>query len=80
MGGAWVPATIDRREEAEFAGKIWYLDWERPAHMPSPRGLSMRPGIFNRQWTIPVSPRSAPIARATGCESNRHVTRRIQIT
>ena len=28
--GAWVPATIDRSQDDEFAWKIWFLDWERP--------------------------------------------------
>jgi DMSO/TMAO reductase YedYZ molybdopterin-dependent catalytic subunit len=26
-GGLWRPATIDRSEEAEFAWKVWSLDW-----------------------------------------------------
>ena len=30
-GGPWVPATIDRSEEAEFAWKIWSLEWQNPA-------------------------------------------------
>ena len=30
-GGPWLPATIDRSEEAEFAWKIWSLEWEKPA-------------------------------------------------
>ena len=30
-GGPWVPATPDRREEAEFAWKIWSLEWQNPS-------------------------------------------------
>ena len=30
-GGPWLPATIDRSEEAAFAWKIWSLAWEKPA-------------------------------------------------
>ena len=29
--GPWLPATIDHSEEAEFAWKIWSLDWPNPA-------------------------------------------------
>jgi DMSO/TMAO reductase YedYZ molybdopterin-dependent catalytic subunit len=28
--GPWVVAEIDKEEEAEFAWKIWYLDWKDP--------------------------------------------------
>ena len=28
--GPWMPATIDHSEEAEFAWKIWSLDWPNP--------------------------------------------------
>ena len=28
--GPWMPATIDHSEEAEFAWKIWSLDWPKP--------------------------------------------------
>ena len=29
--GPWMPATIDHSEEAEFAWKIWSLDWPNPS-------------------------------------------------
>ena len=29
-GGAWQKATIDLEEDAEFAWKIWHLDWNDP--------------------------------------------------
>ena len=29
--GQWQPATVDSSEEAEFAWKIWHLDWDNPA-------------------------------------------------
>lgn len=29
--GPWLAAEIDSTEEAEFAWKIWYLDWQNPA-------------------------------------------------
>ena len=40
--GPWMPATIDHSEEAEFAWKIWTLDWPNPPpeSTPSPRGRS----------------------------------------
>ena len=30
-GGAWQKATIDPEEDAEFAWKIWHLDWNNPS-------------------------------------------------
>ena len=30
-GGAWQTATIDPEEDAEFAWKIWHLDWNSPS-------------------------------------------------
>ena len=30
-GGAWQKATIDPEDEAEFAWKIWHLDWNNPS-------------------------------------------------
>ena len=31
IAGPWQIATIDPEEDAEFAWKIWYLDWDNPA-------------------------------------------------
>ena len=28
--GPWMEATIDHSDEAEFAWKIWHLDWDKP--------------------------------------------------
>ena len=38
--GPWMPVTIDHSEEAEFAWKIWSLDWPipLPESTPSPHG------------------------------------------
>lgn len=30
-GGAWQKATIDPEEDAEFAWKIWHLNWDNPS-------------------------------------------------
>ena len=66
--GPWMPATIDHSEEAEFAWKIWSLDWPNPPpeSTPSPRGRSIRAATSSRRWTIRGSPRSTPTGKATG--------------
>ena len=30
-GGPWLPVTIDEREDAEFAWKLWSLAWANPS-------------------------------------------------
>jgi hypothetical protein len=30
-GGPWMLAAIDRSEDAEFAWKIWSLEWQNPS-------------------------------------------------
>jgi hypothetical protein len=75
-GGAWVPATIDRSEDAEFAWKVWSLEWQNPApgeHTITARAIdtagNMQPAMDD--------PRIAK--KRTYWESNEQVTRRIRI-
>ena len=65
--GPWMPATIDHSEEAEFAWKIWSLDWPNPAageHTVTSRAIDTS-GNSSRRWTIPRLPRSTPTGKAT---------------
>ena len=75
--GQWQPATIDHSEEAEFAWKIWHLDWENPAtgeHTVTSRAIDVSGQIqpaMDDPWIA---------KKKTYWESNGQVTRRIKIT
>ena len=76
-GGPWVPATIDRREEAAFAWKIWSLEWKKPSageHTIVSRAIDT---LGNIQPAMD-DPRLAK--KHTRWESNGQWTRRIHIT
>jgi hypothetical protein len=76
-GGPWRQATIDRDEEAEFAWKIWSLDWEKPAageHTIVSRAIDT---MGNIQPAMD-DPRIAK--KHTRWENNGQFTRRIRIT
>jgi DMSO/TMAO reductase YedYZ molybdopterin-dependent catalytic subunit len=76
-GGPWRPAMIDRSEEAEYAWKIWFLEWEKPApgeHTIVSRAIDT---MGNMQPTMD-DPRIAK--KHTRWESNGQFTRRIRIT
>jgi DMSO/TMAO reductase YedYZ molybdopterin-dependent catalytic subunit len=76
-GGPWLPATIDRSEEAEFAWKLWSLEWEKPTageHTIVSRAIDT---MGNIQPTM-EDPRIAQ--KHTRWESNGQFTRRIRIT
>ena len=76
-GGSWVPATIDRSETAEFAWKIWSLDWKSPSageHAIASRAIDTQGNIQ------PASDDPRIAKKRTYWESNGQVTRRIRIT
>jgi DMSO/TMAO reductase YedYZ molybdopterin-dependent catalytic subunit len=76
-GGPWMPATIDRREEAEFAWKIWSLAWEKP--MPGEHTITSR--AVDTAGNIQPAMDDPRIAKKrTYWESNGQVTRRIRIS
>ena len=76
-GGSWVPATIDRSEVAEFAWKIWSLDWKSPS--AGEHAIASR--TIDTQGNIQPAPDDPRIAKKrTYWESNGQVTRRIRIT
>ena len=54
--GPWQPATIDRSEDAEFAWKVWFLDWTGRATggaRDHARGPSIPRAMFSPRPTIP---------------------------
>ena len=74
--GPWLPATIDGSDNAEFAWKIWWLDWADPApgeHTITSRAIDVagqiQPGMDD--------PRIA--SKHTYWESNGQVTRKIRL-
>jgi DMSO/TMAO reductase YedYZ molybdopterin-dependent catalytic subunit len=74
--GSWVPATIDRSQEAEFAWKIWSLDWATPA--PGEHGITSR-AIDTAGRIQPAMDDPWIAKKHTYWESNGQVTRRIRI-
>ncbi len=75
--GPWLEATIDHSEEAEFAWKIWHLDWEKPA--PGEHTVTSR--AIDASGQIQPAMDDPWIAKKkTYWESNGQVTRRIKIS
>jgi DMSO/TMAO reductase YedYZ molybdopterin-dependent catalytic subunit len=76
-GGPWTAATIDRSEEAEFAWKIWSLEWAnaKPGeHMITSRAI-------DTQGQVQPAMEAPRIAKKrTYWESNGQVTRRVRLT
>lgn len=74
--GPWQPATIDHSEEAEFAWKIWSLDWPNP----SPGEHTVTTRAIDTAGRIQPAMDDPWIAKKhTYWESNGQVTRRVQI-
>ena len=74
--GPWVEAAIDHAEEAEFAWKIWYLDWKNPA--PGEHTVTSR--AVDKAGQIQPAMDDPWIAKKhTYWESNGQVTRHIAI-
>ncbi len=74
--GPWHPATIDRSEEAEYAWKIWSLDWANPT--PGEHTVTSR--AIDATGQIQPAMDDPRIAKKhTYWESNGQVTRRIRI-
>ena len=74
--GPWVEAAIDHAEEAEFAWKIWYLDWKNPA--PGEHTVTSR--AIDKAGQIQPAMDDPWIAKKhTYWESNGQVTRHIAI-
>ena len=75
-GGEWTQATIDRAEEAEFAWKVWTLDW--PAPSPGEHAITSR--AADAAGRVQPAADDPTIAnKPTYWESNGQVTRRVRI-
>ena len=75
-GGPWRPATIDRSEEAEFAWKVWSLDWADAS--PGEHAITSR--AINTAGNVQPATDDPVIAnKHTYWESNGQVTRRVRI-
>ncbi len=75
--GDWQPATFDDSEKAEFAWRIWYLDWANPA--PGEHQVTSR-AIAQSGQVQPAMDDPWIAKKHTYWESNGQVTRRIAIT
>jgi DMSO/TMAO reductase YedYZ molybdopterin-dependent catalytic subunit len=74
--GPWLEATIDHEEDAEFAWKIWSLDWKDAAkgeHAVTSRATDMA-GNVQPAMDDPVIAK-----KHTYWESNGQVTRRVDV-
>ena len=75
-GGAWQKATIDPEEDAEFAWKIWHLDWNNPSkgeHTVVSRAVDTNGNIQ------PASDSDYITGKHTYWESNGQVVRQVNI-
>lgn len=75
--GEWMPATIDRSEEAEHAWKIWSLDWPSPSsgeHTVTSRAIDTD-GQVQPAMDDPIIAK-----KHTYWESNGQLTRRVLIS
>ncbi len=74
--GPWRPATIDHSEEAEFAWKLWSLDWGNL----SPGEHSITSRATDVAGNVQPSPDDPQITnKRTYWESNGQVTRRLRV-
>ena len=75
--GPWVSAMIDHSEGAEFAWKMWFLDWPKP----SPGEHSVTSRAIGTSGKIQPAMDDPWIAKKhTYWESNGQLTRRIAVT
>ena len=75
-GGPWRPATIDRSDEAEFAWKVWSLDWADAS--PGEHAITSR-AIDTAGNVQPATDDPVIASKHTYWESNGQVTRRARI-
>ncbi len=76
-GGPWRPADIDGSEEAEFAWKIWSLDW--PDAAPGEHSITSR-AIDGSGQIQPAMDDPRIANKQTYWESNGQVTRKVLVT
>ncbi|RZL95219.1 MAG: sulfite oxidase [Variovorax sp.] len=74
--GSWIPARLDRSEQAEFAWKLWSLEW--PNATSGEHSITSR--AFDIQGNVQPAMEDPRIAnKRTYWESNGQVTRRVRI-
>jgi DMSO/TMAO reductase YedYZ molybdopterin-dependent catalytic subunit len=74
--GPWQPAVIDRSEEAEFAWKLWSLDWNGAS--PGEHRVTSR-AVDTAGRIQPAMDDPLIASKRTYWESNGQVTRRVRI-
>ena len=75
-GGPWLPATIDEGEDAQFAWKLWSLEWANAAageHAITSRAIDTQGNIQPAQDDPWIA------GKHTYWESNGQVTRRVRV-
>ena len=75
-GGPWVLATIDRSDDAEFAWKIWSLEWQNPS--PGEHTIVSR-AIDTMGQIQPAMDDPWITKKRTYWESHGQVTRRLRL-
>lgn len=76
-GAPWMPATIDRSQDAEFAWKIWSLEWQKRTageHTITSRAIDTAGNVQPAMDDLRIA------KKRTYWESNGQVTRRIRIS
>jgi DMSO/TMAO reductase YedYZ molybdopterin-dependent catalytic subunit len=76
-GGPWMLATVDRSEDAEFAWKIWSLEWQKPS--PGEHTIVSR-AVDTMGQIQPAMDDPWIAKKRTYWESHGQVTRRIRLT
>jgi DMSO/TMAO reductase YedYZ molybdopterin-dependent catalytic subunit len=74
--GPWMEATIDHSEDAEFAWKIWSLDWQDP---PSGEHAITSRAIDSAGRVQPSMDDPFIAKKHTYWESNGQITRRVRV-
>ena len=75
-GGAWKKTTIDPEEDAEFAWKIWHLDWNNP---PKGEHTVVSRAIDTNGNIQPAADSDYITGKHTYWESHGQVVRRVNI-
>ena len=75
-GGAWQKATIDPEEDAEFAWKIWHLNWDNP---PKGEHTVVSRAVDTKGNIQPAADSDHITGKHTYWESNGQVIRQVNI-
>ena len=75
-GGAWQTATIDPEEDAEFAWKIWHLNWDNP---PEGEHTVVSRAVDTKGNIQPAADSNYITGKHTYWESHGQVVRQVNI-